>query len=63
MVVEILRFIDGVKFQSPPPSLEESTSYDAWLKEISIWQTFTDTDIKKQGLAVFLTLEGSRIRI
>ena len=31
-----------------PPSLEKSTSYDAWLKEISIWETFTDIDIKKQ---------------
>ena len=25
---------------------------------ISIWQTFTDTEIKKQGQAVFLTIEG-----
>ena len=41
-----------------PPSLEKSVSYDAWLKEISIWQTFTDIDAKKQGPAVFLTLEG-----
>ena len=41
-----------------PPSLEKSTSYGAWLKEINIWQTFTDINIKKQGPAVFLTLEG-----
>ena len=41
-----------------PPSLEKSVSYDAWLKEHSIWQTFTDINAKKQGPAVFLTLEG-----
>ena len=41
-----------------PPSLEKSTSYGAWLKEINIWQTFTDINIKKQGPVVFLTLEG-----
>ena len=41
-----------------PPSLEKSSSYESWLTEIDIWQTFTDTDIKKQGPAVFLTLEG-----
>ena len=40
------------------PSLEKSASYDAWLKEISIWQTFTDIDVRKKGPAVFLTLEG-----
>lgn len=41
-----------------PPSLEKSSSYESWLKEIDIWQAFTDIDIKKQGPAVFLTLEG-----
>ena len=41
-----------------PPSLEKSTSYGAWLKEINIWQTFADINIKKQGPVVFLTLEG-----
>ena len=41
-----------------PPSLEKSTSYSAWLKEINIWQTFTDINIKKQVPAIFLTLEG-----
>ena len=29
----------------------------AWLKEIDIWQAFTDIDIKKKGPAVFVTLE------
>ena len=41
-----------------PPSLEKNTSYDAWLKEISIWQIFRDIDIKKERPDVFLTLEG-----
>ena len=41
-----------------PPSLVRSTSYEHWLKEIQIWQTFTDIAADKQGPAVFLTLEG-----
>ena len=41
-----------------PPSLSKSTSYETWLKEIQIWQTFTDLEPKKQGPAIFLTLEG-----
>ena len=40
-----------------PLSLENGISYEAWLKEISIWHTFTDIDIKKLGPVVFLTLE------
>ena len=31
---------------------------DSWLKEIKIWQNFTDIEKKKQGSAIFLTLEG-----
>ena len=41
-----------------PPSLSKCTSYETWLKEIQIWQTFTDLEPKKQGPAIFLTLEG-----
>ena len=41
-----------------PPSLSKSASYDTWLKELEIWQAFTDLDNKKQGPAVFLSLEG-----
>ena len=41
-----------------PPTLGKSSSYDNWLKEIAIWQTFTDITPKKQGSAIFLTLEG-----
>ena len=41
-----------------PPSLSKSSSYNAWLKEIEIWQAFTDLDPNKQGPAIFLSLEG-----
>ena len=40
-----------------PPSLT-STYYEDWLKEIEIWQAFTDLTDEKQGPAIFLTLEG-----
>lgn len=41
-----------------PPSLSKCSSYDEWLKEIEIWQAFTDLADIKQGPAIFLTLEG-----
>ena len=41
-----------------PPALSKSTSYETWLKELEIWQAFTDLSIEKQGPAIFLTLEG-----
>ena len=41
-----------------PPSLAKCSSYETQLKEIKIWQTFTDLAVKKQGPAIFLTLEG-----
>ena len=41
-----------------PPSLSKCISYEAWLKEIEIWQAFTDLAKAKQGPAIFLTLEG-----
>ena len=41
-----------------PPSLTKSSSYESWLKEIEIWQMFTDLAGVKQGPAIFLTLEG-----
>ena len=41
-----------------PPSLSKCSSYDEWLKEIEIWQSFTDLADTKQGPAIFLTLEG-----
>ena len=34
-----------------PPSLTSSTCYEDWLKEIEIWQAFTDLTDEKQGPA------------
>ena len=41
-----------------PPSLSSCSSYEVWLKELKIWQIFTDLAKSKQGPAIFLTLEG-----
>ena len=41
-----------------PTALSKSLSYESWLKELEIWQLFTDISDEKQGPAVFLTLEG-----
>ena len=41
-----------------PPSLTRSASYEAWLKEHQIWESFTDIPGDKRGQAVFLSLEG-----
>lgn len=41
-----------------PPALSRCPSYATWLKEVKIWQLYTDIDQKKQGPAIFLTLEG-----
>ena len=41
-----------------PPSLTSSTCYEDWLKEIEIWQAFTDLTDEKERPAIFLTLEG-----
>ena len=42
-----------------PPSLSKCTSYETWLKEIKIWQKFTNLSVEKQAPAIFLTLEGT----
>ena len=40
------------------PALSKSASYNSWLKEIKIWQCFTDLSKSRQAPAIFLTLEG-----
>ena len=40
-----------------PPSLTSSICHEDWLKEIEIWQSFTDLTDEKQGPAIFLSLE------
>ena len=42
-----------------PPSLSRATTFEIWLKEIEIWRAFTSLEAKKQGPAIFLTLEGA----
>ena len=41
-----------------PPSLTRSTSYEAWLNELQIWESFTDISGDKRGSAMFLSLKG-----
>ena len=41
-----------------PPVFKEDTSHEAWEKELAIRTTFTDLDKKKQGPAIFLSLNG-----
>ena len=41
-----------------PTSLKKSSSYESWQKELQIWEAFTNLPVKKQGPAIFLTLEG-----
>ena len=41
-----------------PPTLGDGENYEQWLKEIKIWQMFTDLPKAKQGAALFLTLSG-----
>ena len=41
---------------SSPPLLQDTKSYDDWLKLVDVWQRVTDLD--KQGPAILLSLEG-----
>ena len=43
-------------FKAPPPMRPELTYID-WKKEMNIWRKFTDLDKKKQGGALFLSLD------
>ena len=47
----------GNNFEAPP-SLTRCSSYEAWLKELKIWQSFSDIPKAKQKPALFPTLEG-----
>ena len=40
------------------PALNKCNTYEQWLKELEIWQCFTDIPKAKQAPAIFLTLEG-----
>ena len=41
-----------------PPGMSEGLSYEDWKTELEIWANVTDLDKKKQGSAVFLSLQG-----
>ena len=40
------------------PTFQSGDEFDHWLREIELWQCITDLDIKKQGPAIYLSLEG-----
>ena len=41
-----------------PPSLNSSADFGTWVHEVKIWQCITDLQVKKQGPALYLVLEG-----
>ena len=61
MVADKVNFDSGLNMATGsnkiPPTLSKYKTYDDWIKALSIWVKFTDLE-KKQGPAVFLSLEG-----
>ena len=43
-----------------PPVWGANVPFDFWLNEVKVWQAVTDLTVKKQGLAVALSLQGRR---
>ena len=41
-----------------PPSLNSGADFETWVHEVEIWQCVTDLEVKKQGPAIYLALEG-----
>ena len=41
-----------------PPPFTEGDDYDIWKKDLELWQMFTELDVKKQAIAVHLSLTG-----
>ena len=41
-----------------PPLMSDGLTYEDWKTELQIWANVTDLDKKKQGSAVFLSLQG-----
>ena len=51
-------YIDNMETNfKAPPLLSDESVYENWKCEIEIWQAFTDLAPKKQGPAIFLTLQ------
>ena len=45
-------------FKNPPVHTDDNLGYDAWRKEISVWQRVTDLEEKRKALAIVLSLKG-----
>ena len=41
-----------------PPSSNSGADFETWVHEVEIWQCATDLEVKKQGPAIYLALEG-----
>ena len=41
-----------------PPKLTDLEEYEDWAREIEIWQAVTSLPLKKQGCAIYLSLDG-----
>ena len=41
-----------------PPRFESEEAYEVWKNDIKIWCLLTDLDVKKQALAIHLSLTG-----
>ena len=41
-----------------PPVFNEEEDYLNWKNDLDVWKSFTDTEKKKMGPAVYLTLTG-----
>ena len=40
------------------PSLNSGADFEIWVHQVEIWQYVTDLEVKKQGPAIYLALEG-----
>ena len=41
-----------------PPQITDDISYQDWKRDVTIWQLFTALEKKKQGPALYLSLQG-----
>ena len=43
---------------SDPPILDNNTNYESWLKDLKVWELYTNTELKKRGPRLYLCLKG-----
>lgn len=43
---------------SNPPSLNDETNYEEWLKDLEVWKIYTNMAAEKKGPRLYLTLTG-----